>query len=115
VRLLFAGVRGSMPVSGAQFHRVGGHTSCVAVQHDREPLPALILDAGAGITNLAAQSEGAPFIDTIMLTHLHCDHVQGLVAAPFPDRARRAGAPSPTSPITHLTAPTRRPKETPPR
>jgi hypothetical protein len=57
VRLLIAGVRGSTPVSGAQFDRVGGRISCVAVRRDRDALPTLILDAGTGITNLAAPFE----------------------------------------------------------
>ena len=37
VRLLFCGVRGSTPAPGAEFVRVGGHTSCVALAHDGEP------------------------------------------------------------------------------
>ena len=48
VRLLFCGVRGSTPAPGAEFVRVGGHTSCVALAHDGEPW-SLVLDAGTGI------------------------------------------------------------------
>ena len=78
MRLLFAGVRGSTPVSGRQFDRVGTSTSCVAVLRDGDDLPALVLDAGTGNINLTDRFEGAPFTGTILLTHLHWDHVQGL-------------------------------------
>jgi phosphoribosyl 1,2-cyclic phosphodiesterase len=78
VRLLFAGVRGSTPVSGREFERVGGRTSCVAVLRDHEHAPALILDAGTGIMNLAEPLGTEPFVGTILLSHLHWDHVQGL-------------------------------------
>ena len=86
---MFAGVRGSMPVCGPQFARFGGHTSCVAVTHDGSTRPTLVLDAGTGITQLSPQFQTAPFIGTILLTHLHWDHVQGL---PFFAPADRAAA-----------------------
>jgi hypothetical protein len=70
--LPIAGVRGSTPVSGTQFDRVGGRTSCVAVRRDRDALPTLILDAGTGITNLAAPFEGALLVGTIILTPSAC-------------------------------------------
>jgi phosphoribosyl 1,2-cyclic phosphodiesterase len=77
VRLQFCGVRGSTPAPGPDFVRYGGHTSCVAVSHDDAP-PALILDAGTGIRRVTALLGGQPFSGTILLTHLHWDHVQGL-------------------------------------
>ena len=78
MRLIFAGVRGSTPVSGTRFSRVGGHTSCVAVLRDGENVPSLVLDAGTGIMNLTPAFGDAPFAGTIVLTHLHWDHLQGL-------------------------------------
>jgi phosphoribosyl 1,2-cyclic phosphodiesterase len=78
VRLLFAGVRGSTPVSGPSYTRVGGHTSCVAVLRDGERTPALVLDAGTGLMDLTPRFGDAPFRGTILLTHLHWDHLQGL-------------------------------------
>jgi phosphoribosyl 1,2-cyclic phosphodiesterase len=78
VKLLFAGVRGSTPVSGPEFDRTGGHTSCVAIMRDDEQNPTLLLDAGTGLINLNSRFDGAPFAGTILLTHLHWDHVQGL-------------------------------------
>jgi phosphoribosyl 1,2-cyclic phosphodiesterase len=78
VKLIFAGVRGSTPVSGPEFERTGGHTSCVAIMREHEDLPALVLDAGTGLIGLHAHFGSMPFAGTILLTHLHWDHVQGL-------------------------------------
>ena len=72
------GVRGSTPAPGIEFVRYGGHTSCVAIAHDGAAAPSLILDAGAGIQRVSRLLQGAPFDGTILLTHLHWDHVVGL-------------------------------------
>ena len=78
MRLHFCGVRGSTPAPGADFVRYGGHTSCVAVARDDTAPPTLILDAGTGVRRVTALLVGQPFTGTILLTHLHWDHVQGL-------------------------------------
>ncbi len=78
MRLHFCGVRGSTPAPGADFVRYGGHTSCVAVARDDTAPPTLILDAGTGVRRVTALLAGQPFTGTILLTHLHWDHVQGL-------------------------------------
>jgi phosphoribosyl 1,2-cyclic phosphodiesterase len=78
VRLYLCGVRGSTPAPGLEFLRYGGHTSCVALAHDDAAGPALVLDAGTGLRRLTPVLGGAPFDGTILLTHLHWDHVQGL-------------------------------------
>ena len=78
VRIHLCGVRGSTPAPGADFVRYGGHTSCVAIARDRGAPPTLILDAGTGVRNVTPLLEGKPFTGTILLTHLHWDHVQGL-------------------------------------
>jgi phosphoribosyl 1,2-cyclic phosphodiesterase len=72
------GVRGSTPAPGIEFVRYGGHTSCVALTHDGAAAPSLILDAGTGLQVASALMQGAPFAGTILLTHLHWDHVLGL-------------------------------------
>ena len=72
------GVRGSTPAPGIEFVRYGGHTSCVALYRDGDPLPTLILDAGAGLQAATRLFAGEPFDGTILLTHLHWDHVVGL-------------------------------------
>lgn len=77
MKLLFCGVRGSTPAPGHEFARVGGNTSCVAVARGAGP-PALVLDAGTGLRRLSGVLAGEPFRGTILLTHLHWDHAQGL-------------------------------------
>jgi len=78
VRVHLCGVRGSTPAPGPDFLRYGGHTSCVAVAHDDGGPPGLILDAGTGLRQVSALLSGGPFTGTILLTHLHWDHVHGL-------------------------------------
>ncbi|MEO5838862.1 MAG: MBL fold metallo-hydrolase [Acidimicrobiales bacterium] len=77
MRVWICGARGSTPAVGADFIHVGGHTSCIAIGHDDEP-PTLVLDAGTGLRNLTNVLAGAPFRGTILLSHLHWDHTQGL-------------------------------------
>jgi phosphoribosyl 1,2-cyclic phosphodiesterase len=78
VRLNFCGTRGSTQAVGAEFLRYGGHTSCVAVSHGEDAVPTLILDAGTGLREVTALMAGRPFAGTILLSHLHWDHVHGL-------------------------------------
>jgi phosphoribosyl 1,2-cyclic phosphodiesterase len=78
LRIQFCGVRGSSPAPGIEFVRYGGHTSCLALYHDDAPKPTLILDAGAGLQAATRLFAGTPFDGTILLTHLHWDHVLGL-------------------------------------
>ena len=85
MRITFFGVRGSTPVSGPEFSRTGGHTSCVGLSLDDGP-PTLVLDAGTGLQRLARAMDGRPFRGTILLTHLHWDHLQGLPFCPPLDR-----------------------------
>jgi phosphoribosyl 1,2-cyclic phosphodiesterase len=73
----FCGVRGSTPAPGLPFVRYGGHTSSVALSHDGEA-PSLVLDAGTGLRNVTALCHGRPYDGTILLGHLHWDHVHGL-------------------------------------
>ena len=89
VRVDFLGVRGSVCAPGRDFVRYGGNTSCVAVSVDRDTPPALVLDAGTGIRGVTAMLGGAPFRGTILVSHVHWDHVQGL---PFFAAGDRAGA-----------------------
>ena len=78
MRIYLCGVRGSTPAPGAEFVRYGGHTSCVAVAPDGATAPRLILDAGTGLRRVTGLLRGEPFAGTIILTHLHWDHVHGL-------------------------------------
>ena len=72
------GVRGSTPAPGAEFTRTGGHTSCLAVTPSGVARPSLVLDAGTGIRSVSALWGEQSFQGTILLTHLHWDHTQGL-------------------------------------
>lgn len=78
MRIHLCGVRGSAPAVGADFTDVGGNTSCVAIAHDDEASPRLILDAGTGLRTVSALLAGNPFRGTILLGHLHWDHTYGL-------------------------------------
>ena len=78
MRIHLCGVRGGTPAPGPEFLRYGGHTSCVALTHDGAAGPSLILDAGTGLRRVTALLAGQAFAGTILLTHLHWDHVHGL-------------------------------------
>jgi phosphoribosyl 1,2-cyclic phosphodiesterase len=78
LRVDFCGVRGSLPAAGRDFVRYGGHTSCLALTPDGASAPTLVLDAGTGLLQAMALLCGAPYDGTILLTHLHWDHVVGL-------------------------------------
>ena len=75
----FWGVRGSIPTPGPGTVRYGGNTSCVEVRAGGK---ILILDAGTGLRllgqHLAAEFNGQPLDLTLLLTHTHWDHIQGL-------------------------------------
>jgi phosphoribosyl 1,2-cyclic phosphodiesterase len=85
----FLGVRGSTPAPGADFVRYGGHTSCVALTPEGGERPTLVLDAGTGLRTLTGLLDGAAYDGSIVLSHLHWDHVQGI---PFFAAGDREGA-----------------------
>lgn len=68
------GTRGSIPSPGPSTVRYGGNTSCVEVRAQDGSL--IIVDAGSGIRPLG--SAVGPCTATILLTHYHWDHIQGL-------------------------------------
>jgi phosphoribosyl 1,2-cyclic phosphodiesterase len=95
MRVHLCGVRGSTPSPGRDFVEVGGHTSCVAVAHDGEA-PRLALDAGTGLRTLSRVLDGQPFVGTLVLTHLHWDHLIGIpffLAGDRPDATVRVLVP----------------------
>lgn len=73
----FWGVRGSIAAPGPETVEVGGNTSCVEVVcGDRH----IVLDSGTGIRLLGqrfARERKRPQL-TILYSHLHWDHLQGL-------------------------------------
>ncbi|HEY7933488.1 MAG TPA: MBL fold metallo-hydrolase [Solirubrobacteraceae bacterium] len=78
LRIHLCGVRGSTPAPGIDFVRYGGQTSCVALAHDTDDAPRLVLDAGGGLQAVSRLLGDVPFTGTILLSHLHWDHTFGL-------------------------------------
>ena len=78
-------MRGSTPAPGIEFIRYGGHTACVALAHDGDAVPSLVLDAGIGLQQVAKLLGDSPFRGTILLSHLHWDHSTGLPFFPKGD------------------------------
>ncbi len=75
----FWGVRGSVPTPGPTTVRYGGNTPCVEVRTGGQ---IIILDAGTGLRPLGRalmdQFQDEPLHLTLLLTHTHWDHIQGL-------------------------------------
>lgn len=86
-KVKFWGVRGSYPVANSKFLKYGGNTSCVEVTAGSH---RIILDAGTGIIPLGDKlfkeyiSSGQTPLErtginvTLLLSHVHQDHIQGL-------------------------------------
>ncbi len=77
--LKFWGVRGSVPTPGSGTIRYGGNTTCIEVRAQNQ---IIILDGGTGLRPLGrallAEFQDQPLHITILLTHTHWDHIQGL-------------------------------------
>jgi phosphoribosyl 1,2-cyclic phosphodiesterase len=81
MRIRFWGVRGSIPAPGPETNRYGGNTSCVSVATANGGL--IIIDMGTGLMHLGNTLMGGAFGKghgnaTILLSHTHWDHIQGL-------------------------------------
>jgi phosphoribosyl 1,2-cyclic phosphodiesterase len=81
MRIRFWGVRGSIPAPGPETNRYGGNTSCVSVHTAAGGL--VIIDMGTGLMHLGNALMGGAFGKangraTILLSHTHWDHIQGL-------------------------------------
>jgi phosphoribosyl 1,2-cyclic phosphodiesterase len=77
VKVKLWGARGSIPSPGPETLRYGGNTSCVQVTLSDGT--TIVLDAGTGIRNLGLALAGTVPRINILLTHLHLDHIQGLM------------------------------------
>ncbi len=85
-KIKFRGVRGSYPIADRNYLEYGGNTSCVEVQVNGH---MIILDAGTGLINLGNDlmekyiasninpHEREPIKATILISHIHQDHIQG--------------------------------------
>ena len=78
MKLWLLGVRGSTPAPGPNFVRYGGHTSCVGVVPEGGREPTLLLDAGTGIRTLTDKLSSDSFKGSLLVSHMHWDHVEGL-------------------------------------
>jgi phosphoribosyl 1,2-cyclic phosphodiesterase len=81
MKIRFWGVRGSIPAPGPETNRYGGNTSCVSVTTAAGGL--IIIDMGTGLMHLGNTLMGGNFGKgkgkaTILLSHTHWDHIQGL-------------------------------------
>ncbi len=71
------GARGSITVSGREFVRYGGDTSCLEVRSKAGDV--LVLDAGTGIRALGGVLAAEKCTQlTLLISHYHWDHIQGL-------------------------------------
>ena len=77
MRVKVWGARGSIPSPGPETTRFGGNTSCVEVTLSDGT--TIVLDAGTGLRNLGLRMTGEARQVNILLTHLHLDHIQGLM------------------------------------
>ena len=69
------GTRGSIPVSGLDYYRYGGNTSCLEIRDGKH---LIIVDAGSGIRALGDKvlEEGITDIH-LVIGHTHWDHILG--------------------------------------
>lgn len=75
MQVRFWGVRGSIAVSGNRYLHTGGNTPCVEAVHEGE---RLILDGGTGLRALGDSLGWGPVKATLMFSHVHWDHIQGV-------------------------------------
>jgi ribonuclease BN (tRNA processing enzyme) len=85
-KVKFRGIRGSYPIAKREFLDYGGNTSCVEVNVGGH---LVILDAGTGLIDIGSEllekhiasavnpSEREPVKATVLLSHIHQDHIQG--------------------------------------
>ena len=70
------GSRGSIPVSGKEYLKYGGDTTCVEIRTQSGDI--IIVDAGTGIRRLGNRlAENKCFDLNFIFTHAHWDHVMG--------------------------------------
>ena len=82
-KVKFRGTRGSYPKPKANFLEYGGNTACVEVHCGNR---LIILDSGTGIIDIGTDEiqnaiisqDRKPNQTTILLSHVHQDHIQGL-------------------------------------
>ena len=84
--LIILGARGSVPVSGTEFSKYGTATTCTILRLAGQ---YIILDAGTGILRLPSDALDQPHL-TLLLSHVHLDHLCGLSMCPYVMRSGKA-------------------------
>ena len=74
-KLYCLGCRGSHPVFGAQYLEFGGQTSCYVIKCEDY---AMVIDCGTGLYEARELLSDCEIVD-VFLTHIHYDHVLGLL------------------------------------
>ncbi len=70
------GARGSIPVSGPEYNRYGGDTTCLEIRTRNDEI--IIVDAGSGIRRLGNRLiEEERYQYHLIFTHSHLDHILG--------------------------------------
>ncbi|MBF0564072.1 MAG: MBL fold metallo-hydrolase [Nitrospirae bacterium] len=70
------GARGSIPVSGKEFLKYGGDTTCIEIRTEKDLV--VIIDAGSGIRELGKKIlEEQRDKVSLLFTHAHWDHIMG--------------------------------------
>ena len=70
------GARGSIPVSGREFFKYGGDTTCLEIRSEEGEI--VIVDAGSGVRRLGnSLLEEGKRRYTMIFTHAHWDHLMG--------------------------------------
>lgn len=80
IEMTIWGSRGSIPVSGAQFHRHGGSTTCLEFSFpdaEGDTPERVLIDCGTGLTELGKDWGQRTPNALILQTHVHWDHIQG--------------------------------------
>ena len=76
MRIKVWGSRGSIPVSGREYFRYGGDTTCLEIRTKSDDI--FIVDAGTGIRRLGQQLiEDERYTYHFLITHGHWDHLMG--------------------------------------
>jgi phosphoribosyl 1,2-cyclic phosphodiesterase len=101
------GARGSIPVSGDEYVKYGGDTTCLEVRTQDDDI--IIIDAGSGIRRLGNRLVSEKrFQYTMLFTHAHWDHIMGF---PFfmpiyskKTRITMFGCPSAQASVKHMVS-----------
>ena len=76
-QLIIHGGRGSMAVSGIEYAKYGGNTTCFEIAED--PRHRIVIDAGTGLRDVEhTLNREFDHRFTMLLSHYHWDHIQGI-------------------------------------